>query len=148
MFIAGHFYLGSSLIELDKIDESIKHLQTAFELAKKECIQSDCRRRLIYISLFRAFISAKHRFYFYYSYIYILPRHMKSHCTQQISHYMLHVVLETWFLLHGTWNMTNDACMTHKALNQSCVLKMDLTGSGSLSDIKVNQIHPDFGQCI
>ena len=31
----GHFYLGSSLLELDKIDESIKHLQTAFELAKK-----------------------------------------------------------------------------------------------------------------
>jgi len=34
--VKGHFYLGSSLLELDKIDESIKHLQTAFELAKKD----------------------------------------------------------------------------------------------------------------
>jgi len=34
--VKGHFYLGSSLLELDKIDDSIKHLQTAFELAKKD----------------------------------------------------------------------------------------------------------------
>jgi len=34
--VKGHFYLGSSLLELDKTDESIKHLQTAFELAKKD----------------------------------------------------------------------------------------------------------------
>ena len=33
---AGHFYLGSCLLELDKVDESLKHLQTAFELAKKD----------------------------------------------------------------------------------------------------------------
>jgi len=34
--VKGHFYLGSSLLELDKLDEAIKHLQTAFELAKKD----------------------------------------------------------------------------------------------------------------
>jgi len=34
--VKGHFYLGSSLLELEKIDEAIKHLQTAFELAKKD----------------------------------------------------------------------------------------------------------------
>jgi len=34
--VKGHFYLGTSLLELDKLDESIKHLQTAFELAKKD----------------------------------------------------------------------------------------------------------------
>jgi len=34
--VKGHFYLGSSLLELEKTDESIKHLQTAFELAKKD----------------------------------------------------------------------------------------------------------------
>jgi hypothetical protein len=34
--ISGHFYLGSSLLELDKVDEAIKHLQTAFELGKKD----------------------------------------------------------------------------------------------------------------
>jgi len=34
--VKGHFYLGSSLLELEKIDDSIKHLQTAFELAKKD----------------------------------------------------------------------------------------------------------------
>jgi hypothetical protein len=32
----GHFYLGCSLLELDKVDEAIKHLQTAFELGKKD----------------------------------------------------------------------------------------------------------------
>jgi len=34
--VKGHFYLGTSLLELDKLDEAIKHLQTAFELAKKD----------------------------------------------------------------------------------------------------------------
>jgi len=34
--VKGHFYLGSSLLELEKLDEAIKHLQTAFELAKKD----------------------------------------------------------------------------------------------------------------
>lgn len=34
--VKGHFYLGSSLLELEKVDDSIKHLQTAFELAKKD----------------------------------------------------------------------------------------------------------------
>jgi len=34
--VKGHFYLGGSLLELEKIDEAIKHLQTAFELAKKD----------------------------------------------------------------------------------------------------------------
>lgn len=34
--VKGHFYLGSSLLEMEKIDEAIKHLQTAFELAKKD----------------------------------------------------------------------------------------------------------------
>jgi len=34
--VKGHFYLGSSLLELDKVDEAIKHLQTAFELGKKD----------------------------------------------------------------------------------------------------------------
>ena len=34
--LQGHFYLGTSLLELDKLDEAIKHLQTAFELAKKD----------------------------------------------------------------------------------------------------------------
>merc|ERR1711974_268785 len=29
-------YLGTSLLEMDKLDEAIKHLQTAFELAKKD----------------------------------------------------------------------------------------------------------------
>ena len=34
--VKGHFYLGTSLLEMDKLDEAIKHLQTAFELAKKD----------------------------------------------------------------------------------------------------------------
>ena len=34
--VKGHFYLGTSLLELEKLDEAIKHLQTAFELAKKD----------------------------------------------------------------------------------------------------------------
>lgn len=34
--VKGHFYLGSSLLEMDKLDEAIKHLQTAHELARKE----------------------------------------------------------------------------------------------------------------
>lgn len=34
--IKGHFYLGSCLLELDKVDEAIKHLQTAYELVKKD----------------------------------------------------------------------------------------------------------------
>ena len=34
--VKGHFYLGSSLLELEKLDEAIQHLQTAFELAKKD----------------------------------------------------------------------------------------------------------------
>ena len=34
--VKGHFYLGTSLLELDRLDEAIKHLQTAFELAKKD----------------------------------------------------------------------------------------------------------------
>ncbi len=33
---SGHFYLGTALLELDKLDEAILHLQTAFELTKKE----------------------------------------------------------------------------------------------------------------
>jgi len=34
--VKGHFYLGTSLLELDKLDEAIKHLQLAFEMAKKD----------------------------------------------------------------------------------------------------------------
>ena len=34
--VKGHFYLGTALLELDKLDEAIKHLQLAFELAKKD----------------------------------------------------------------------------------------------------------------
>lgn len=34
--VKGHFYLGTSLLELDKLDEAIKHLQSAYELAKKD----------------------------------------------------------------------------------------------------------------
>ena len=34
--VKGHLYLGTSLLELDKLDEAIKHLQLAFEMAKKD----------------------------------------------------------------------------------------------------------------
>jgi len=34
--VKGHFYLGTALLEMDKLDESISHLGTALELAKKE----------------------------------------------------------------------------------------------------------------
>jgi len=34
--VKGHFYLGTALLEMDKLDESISHLGTALDLAKKE----------------------------------------------------------------------------------------------------------------
>lgn len=34
--VKGHFYLGTALLEMDKLDESISHLGTALELAKKD----------------------------------------------------------------------------------------------------------------
>jgi len=34
--VKGHFYLGSALLELDKVDEAILHLQSAYEFTKKD----------------------------------------------------------------------------------------------------------------
>eukprot|EP00088_Acartia_fossae_P003810 TRINITY_DN11635_c0_g1_i1.p1 TRINITY_DN11635_c0_g1~~TRINITY_DN11635_c0_g1_i1.p1 ORF type:complete len:290 (-),score=69.18 TRINITY_DN11635_c0_g1_i1:155-1024(-) len=34
--VKGHFYLGTALLELDKVDEAILHLQTAYEFTKKD----------------------------------------------------------------------------------------------------------------